>query len=88
MNSKYTVWTVWELKIGEVVLSGSVIGPRLSIGQRGSAVTSSGIIEVVIAGTGVSDPNLGPPDRQGILVKMLKGEPASMSGATLEFGEA
>ena len=87
MHSKYTVWTVWELKTGEVALSGLVIGPLLSMGQEGSAGTSSGNIKVVIVGTGVSDRNLGPPDRQGILVKMLEGRATFLNGAILDFGE-
>jgi hypothetical protein len=87
MHSKYTVWTVWELKTEEVALSGSVSGPLLSMGQEGSAVTSSGNIKVVIVGTGVSDRNLGPPDRQGILVKVLEGRATLLNGAILDFGE-
>jgi hypothetical protein len=85
MASKYTVWTVYEIRTGEVAISGSVAGPLLSIGQRGSAVTSSGCIVVEIVGIGVSDRTLGPPDRQGILVKILKGDPASLKDVTIEF---
>ncbi len=85
MSSKYTVWTAWELKTGEVAVSGSVIGPLLMVGWKGSAETPYGPVEVVIVGIGVSDRTIGPPDRQGILVRMLRGEPAHLNGVTIEF---
>ena len=88
MNSKFTVWTAFELKTGEVAASGSVAGPLLLAGQEGSAVTPLGNIKVVIVGVGVSDRNLAPPDRQGILVKILEGKAAFLNGAIVEFAES
>jgi hypothetical protein len=79
------VWTSRKLGTGEVAVSGSVMGPLLAVGRKGSATTSRGYIEVVIVGIGVSDRTLSAPDRQGLLLKMLKGEPAHLSGATIEF---
>ena len=87
MNTQYTVWTASELKTGEVAVSGSVVGPFLSIGQSGSAATPQGNVKVVVIGTGVIDPNLVPHNRQGILVKMLEGNAAALTGLTLDFGE-
>ncbi len=85
MHSEYTVWTASELKTGEVAVSGLVVGPRLSMGQEGSSASLTGNIKVVIVGIGVSDPNLGQPDRQGILVNILEGRAAWLEGSTLEF---
>lgn len=87
MNTKYTVWTASELKTGEVAVSGSVLGPFLSIGQEGSAVTSLGNVKVAVVGTGVVDRNLVPRDRQGILIKILEGNATFLCGATLDFSE-
>jgi hypothetical protein len=83
--SKYTVWTVYELRTGEVAVSGSVVGPFVSIGQEGVAATPAGNVKIVVMGVGVSDPNLGPPGRQGILVKILEGRAAFLNGVTLDF---
>lgn len=85
MHSEYAVWTASELQTGEVAISGLVVGPRLSIGQEGSSASLTGNIKVVIVGIGVSDPNLGQSDRQGILVKILEGKVAWLEGRTLEF---
>jgi hypothetical protein len=85
MSTKYTVWTASELKNGEVALSGAVVGPLLSKGKEGSALTSGGDVKVLIIGTGVVDPNLVPPERQGILVKILEGNATFLEGATIEF---
>jgi hypothetical protein len=85
MSSKFAVWTAIKLKTGEVAISGSVSGPRLTVGRNGVAQTPGGNIEVVIVGIGVSDPTIGPPDRQGILVRMQRGEADDFGGATIEF---
>src|SRR5262245_21165178 len=85
MYSQFSVSTALELETGEVAVPGSVKGPLLMSGWTGSARTSAGIVEVLVVGVGVSDRTIGPPDRQGILVKMLRGEPAYLNGATLEF---
>jgi len=86
MSTQYTVWTVWELKTGEVALSGAVTGLSLSIGLEGAATTSAGNVKVAIVGIGVSDRSLRPADGQGILVKMLEGKAAFLQkGITLSF---
>jgi len=85
MKTQYTVWTANELKTGEVAVSGSVVGPFLSVGQEGEAAIPEGKVKVVVIGTGVVDPNLVPPDRQGILVKILEGKATSLNGLTLSF---
>ena len=87
MSSKYTVWTAWRLETGEVAVSGSVAGPPLMVGWTGSAQTSHGPVELVIVSVGVSDRTIGPPDRQGILVRMLRGEAAHLTGATIQFSD-
>jgi hypothetical protein len=84
MNSKYTVWTAFRLKTGDVAVSGSIDGPELMIGWRGSAQTSHGPIEVIVVGVGVSH-RPSEPDRLGILVRMVRGEAEHMIGATIEF---
>jgi hypothetical protein len=85
MITQYTVWTASELKTGEVAVSGSAVGPLLDIGQVGVAATPEGSVKVVVVGTGVIDPNLVPPHRQGMLVRMLAGRATSLQGATLDF---
>ena len=85
MKTQYTIWTASELKTGEVAIAGSVVGPFLAIGQEGAATTPQGKVRVVVIGIGVIDPNLVPPNRQGILVKMLEGKATSLQGLTLDF---
>lgn len=87
MSSKYTVWTALKLATGEVAVSGSVSGPLLMVGWKGVCRTPCGDIEVVIVGIGVSDRTVGPPDRQGLLIRMLRGEADHLSGAMIEFSE-
>jgi hypothetical protein len=71
-----------------IMISGSVVdGPLLTVGQEGSAVVGGDKIRVVVTGTGVIDPNLNPPGRQGILVAMLEGDEASLKGITLLFSQ-
>jgi hypothetical protein len=83
----YRVNEAAKLGNGAIMVSGTVIhGPILTIGQEGSAMVGSDKIRVVVAGTGVIDPNLNPPGRQGILVNMLEGDATLLKGLTLVFG--
>lgn len=84
MISKYKVWTAFKLPTGDVAVSGSVNG-SLSVGHKGVARVPFGDVEVIVVGIGVSDRNIGPPDRQGLLIRISLGELDNLIGATIEF---
>jgi hypothetical protein len=82
----YRINEVAKLGNGAIMISGLVVdGAVLTIGQKGSAVVGEHKISVLVTGTGVIDPNLNPPGRQGILVKMLEGDEALLKGLTILF---
>lgn len=86
MITEYRVNEAAELRNGEIMVSGVIVdGPRLAVGQQGTAKTSAGILKVLVIGVGVVDPNLNPPGRQGILVRVLEGDGASLKGVVLFF---
>jgi hypothetical protein len=88
MITHYKVNEAAMLSNGSVMISGSIIaGPRLAIGQEGTTITSEQSIRVLVVGTGVVNPNLTPPDRQGIVAKLLQGDVESLKRLTLAFGE-
>jgi hypothetical protein len=88
MNTQYKINEASLLANGLIMVSGTVVaGPQLVVGQEGGTTTSGHRVRVVVVGTGVMDPNLAPPDRQGTLVKLLEGDVGELKELTLEFGE-
>ena len=85
MKSQFTVQGTVNLPNGDLVLTGSIIGQRLTPGQRAVLITPSGDIEVEILSIGVGDPNLEKPDMQMVLSKILRGNYRLLKGATLSF---
>jgi len=85
MKSQFTVQGTVNLPDGNIVLTGSVIGQRLTPGQRAVLASASGNIEVEILSVGVGDPNLEKPDMQMVLSKVVRGDCRLLRSATLNF---
>jgi hypothetical protein len=85
MKTEFAIQGVRNLRDGTVVLTGSVAGPLLRIGQRGVGVVPSGHIKVEIIGGGALDPDLTRPNMQMVQIKVLEGDIRSLNRATLSF---
>ena len=64
-----------------------VAGPRIEVGQRGESNSGEKHVIVEVIGSGVVDPNLDATGRQGLLLKLIEGDTASLRGLTLYFSE-
>jgi hypothetical protein len=84
--TQYRINEASLLSNGSMMVSGSVIaGPRLTVGQEGTIETSEFRVRLVVVGIGVMDPNLTPPERQGILARLLEGDVGKLKGLTIVF---
>ena len=83
MTTRFLVNEAATVLAGTVMVSGTILeGPRLTVGQWLELSTTNGNLTFEVIGTGVSDPNLGPPGRQGILLR-FDGDAGILQGMTL-----
>jgi hypothetical protein len=77
---------IMPLPDGTLMVRGTRIeGPKIEKGQRGEAAYDRDRVSVEVVGTGVSDPNLDATGRQGLLLRVAKGNAANLRGRTLVF---
>jgi hypothetical protein len=82
METSFIVSDVLVLENGNVAITG-FSERHFPLTKRGKAATASGEIEIEIVSIGLVNPQSAHPCRQDLQVRLLKGQPLDLKGATL-----
>jgi hypothetical protein len=70
---------------GNILASGKTIGPPLTPGKRGHALTQSGEVTVEVISIGIIDLKHPKLPQQALQCKLISGKQKTLNGATLDF---
>lgn len=86
MSTRLAINAVMPLPDGTFMVRGTVVeGQPVVIGQQGHSTSLYALLNVVVVGVGVVDPNLDSTGRQGVLIKVTDGDASCLKGITLDF---
>lgn len=85
MVTRYKVIHAVALKNGTIALAGVLDGEVPDVGSIGVCAGRNIGTKVEVLGVGVVDPNLIAPKRQGLLVKIVRGDEIDLNGSAIEF---
>lgn len=85
MKTQFVIEITAVLPNGNIMASGKTVGPPLTAGKRGHALTQSGAITVEVVSVGLIDFRHPKLPQQALQCKLIEGSQEALNGVTLDF---